>query len=70
MLTVSELYKLIGTQAFLNDKGMKHSVTIKNVRTGYGRIDVLVEPVAGDGSKRWVASTRLSVPPVQEVQNA
>lgn len=46
--------------AYYRINGMKFPVRILDARKVWGRVDVLVEPVGGEGSK-WVEKSAISV---------
>ena len=58
-LSVSDAAKLLKSQQHLcDDKGICYAVTVKEVKLVFGNTVILVEPVAGYGS-RWVRPTDL-----------
>lgn len=64
-MTVREQAELIGTIAMLPEFGLVYEwavqVEIIDFRPAFGRIDVLIKPIAGSG-KRWVSYDRLIFP--------
>lgn len=59
MATV-ELAKYIGRKGWLRIEGFNMAVEVKDVRHVWGRIDVLVSPVAGSGDN-WVSLERVTL---------
>jgi hypothetical protein len=57
-ITYTSMAKLIGKTAKLNIERLLVSVHVMDVKTAFGRIDVLVEPVTGSGEK-WVSSEKI-----------
>ena len=57
-MKLRELTKQIDKIALFYSESMRFRVKIIDVKTAFGRIDYLVEPIAGDGSK-WVSSERI-----------
>ena len=57
-MTASELARLIGHEATISSDGLQVRVRILDGRTAYGREDLLVTPVAGEG-QRWVSAERV-----------
>lgn len=52
----------MGKVAIYPVKEMAFHVRILNVRAApYGRVDVLITPVEGDGGEQWVAITSVKV---------
>ena len=64
-MTASELAKLVGMTATVPvRRGMMGTVEIEvriiDARDSYGRTDLLIRPVAGDG-EAWVSADRVKV---------
>lgn len=59
-MSVAKLAQAIGKRGRLMESGLAFHVEIRDVREVYGRLDYLVIPVAGDGSK-WVAAERVTL---------
>ena len=59
-MTTRELFEILDKQALLTyPDGLRHTVTIRNAREAYGRVDVQVE--SAGGTKTWVSRDRLEV---------
>lgn len=56
-LTISAAIK--GSSAMYHHKGMQFPVTVLDARRAFGRTDVLIRPIGGDGEK-WVNSEFLT----------
>lgn len=54
-MSVAELMKDLGRVVLVRDGEIQYEVKIVDVKTAYGQIRYLVEPVAGVG-KKWVQS--------------
>lgn len=57
-ISVTELVR--GTRALYAVNSMHFAVTILDARKVYGRVDALIEPIDGAGSK-WVAADQLTL---------
>lgn len=63
-MTVQQLMQHVGTRVlFREQSGLLFEVTVKDARPSYGRVNLLIEPVAGSG-ERWVAES--SITPIAE----
>lgn len=59
-MTSAELSAYVGKKGLLNFGGtIAIEITSKDAREVFGRLDVLVEPVAGTG-EAWVAESRVA----------
>lgn len=62
-MTASELGVLVGqTGAYRPSRDLNFEVRVLDARTRYGTIDVLIAPVAGNGSQ-WVTLDRVGLDP-------
>jgi len=60
-MTAREIAELLDKEATLaSHEGFSVRVRIVNAREVFGRIDVLVEPVAGEGTA-WVSADRVRI---------
>lgn len=59
-MTGAELSRLIGRRAMWRRNGVAVPVVIRDARSNYGRVDVLVEPLRGAG-RTWVELRRVEV---------
>lgn len=57
-MTTSESSKLIGRTGDMNENGWRVRITIEDVRSQFGRVDVKLVPQAG-GGYRWVSLERV-----------
>lgn len=58
-VTYGSMVKMVGKTAKLNMEGLTVFVHVLDVKTAFGRVDVLVQPVAGSGEK-WVSSDKVT----------
>ncbi len=50
----------IGKTGLVEMQGLQIAVTIKDIRFSFGRIDALIEPIAGYGEK-WVTLNSIKI---------
>lgn len=60
-MTNAELAAFVGREGLITFDGGKLTIEVhsKDAREVYGRLDILVEPVAGTG-QAWVAESRIA----------
>lgn len=58
-MTVAEMSKVIGLAGLYHVGGLAFPVRVDDVRERFGRVDYLIVPLGGEGS-RWVASESVS----------
>ena len=58
-MTTKELASYIGKPALLTVERLKVLVTVKDCKQAFGRLDLLVCPVGGEGLQ-WVSAERLT----------
>jgi hypothetical protein len=59
-MSLIDLAQQIGTVGLLRIERFEMAVTVRDIKTAYGRVRYLVEPVSGSGCE-WVDSERLSL---------
>ena len=59
-MSAAHLMQFIGKPARFASEGLTFPVTIKDVRSSYGRTDFLILPVGGKGEK-WAGADRVTV---------
>ena len=57
-MTYREAATYVGKLGVLHTEGLRINVRIIDARKAYGRIDVLVEPIGGEG-EAWVVHTKV-----------
>ena len=57
-MTVAQMATLVGQEGLLRVERLQVQVRVVDVRTVYGRLQLLVEPVAGSG-QQWVDADRV-----------
>ena len=72
-MNIKELMKFIGAEVPWEIPGLTVTVIVKDVRSAYGRLEALIEPLRGKGEK-WVNISALVLPeleptPLEDKQN-